>query len=345
MSNFFRTCTIFIKATLFFLIVSCSQNVKESSPIKLYKKISFPISPRDPIVDIMSTATMQLVEKKITLNYIDKRTQDLVTLYLLEKKKEKVQFKTEGPNALGIIPDYFYLNAKKERVIGGAAGIVLCESHGILKTKEKFIPKGRVLTQFLSGIRSGLQQQSKLIFFNYEGSKFNSLLVFDIEKFNQQEINIPYQKEIFDGLNSESSLSINCTLPFVTMDENTFIFSSWYSNSVYEWNKSTGYVEKKFELNNSKNPSNTFLNSWQEAILELGFTSHSPVIKIGSRELYISENYNGETKKAELLNLNADGKAIFRLDVSNTQRFWVENMLVKFFIDEEKNKIDFEIWE
>ena len=213
-----------------------------------------------------------------------------------------------------------------------------------MKAKEKFIPKNRLLTQFLSGIRTGLQQQTKLIFFNYEGREFKSLLLFDIENFDYKEVKIPYQKEIFAGLNSDASLSINCTLPFVTMDENTFVFSPWYSNTIYEWNESAGYIEKKIELNTSKNPSNAFLNSWEKAILELGYTSHSPVIKVGSRQLYISENYNGETKKAELLNLNADGEEVFSLDVSNTQRFWVNNKLVKFLIDEEKNVINFEIW-
>lgn len=327
------------------LITSCAQEGENSSNLQLYKKVSLPIAPEAPIADIMATSTMQVIDQDIVLNYVDKRSQTLVTLYLNGNKKEEIKFEPEGPNSIGFIPDYFYLNTKKELIIGSSLGLVLCESNKELKVKEKFLPEARVLSQFLTGIRPGLQQQSKLIFFNYNGREFKNLILFDIEKFSYEEVKIPHQKEIFASLNSEAALSMNCTLPFVTIDENTLVFSHWYSKNVFEWDGKANYKEKKLELNVSKNPPSTFLNSWEKAVLELSHTSHGPVIRFGSNNLYIAEDYDGETKKAELFCLNDRGEKVFNLDVSNTQRFWVDGRLVKYLIDEDKNEINFEIWE
>ncbi len=333
-----------ILAILLFSLTFCASSANEKDVLELYQKNSFPISAKDPIVDINATASMQLIDDKIILNYVDTRSQNLVSLHLADKTKEVIPYTLEGPNAIRFNPDYFFMNTKKEIIVVNPTEIKLCEHAKSLKVKRKIVHESRVLSQFMTGIRPGLQQKTKLIFFNYDGREFKDLILLDIENFQQKEVKIPYQKEIFSGLNSEAAMSINCTLPFVTMHENTLVFSLWYSENVYEWDGSVAFKEKKFEINTSKNPPNTFLNSWEKAVLELSYTSHGPVIRAQSNNLYIAENYNGETKKAELFCLNDTGEKIFNLDVSNTQRFWVDGRLVKYLIDEDKNEINFEIW-
>jgi len=333
----------------FILFISCNSAPKATTSLRPVEKATISIQANESINDIIGTYSMQLINNQILFNYIDTRNFQFISQNLSTKKFRKIKFYPEGPNSLGSDPSYFYLNHSNEIIVvdNDATFFTRCLGDDeMLKIKDKIILPDEVRCQFLQGIRPGLQQNDKLIFFHYSGDKFKNLITFDIEKFSVKEVNIPFQEDIFNALNSKVTLLINCISPFVTMDKETYVFSSWYSNVIYEWDGKGAYSEKKLKnINESRRPLSTFIDSWEKAILEGGYTSHCPVIKIKDRQLYITENYSGEeTKKAELLNLDLNGDEISKIDVSQKGKCWVSDRLVIFKIDEENNVINFEIW-
>lgn len=334
---------------LIFSITSCSKT-DQSSPIEEKTSLKVSINANEPIIDLLSTATLQKKDGSIIYNYINRRELKFITFNFSTGKREEIKFEIEGPNSLGFKPLFFYRNTANEIIaLSNSALCALCEiKSNTIQLKQRIGPDTNLWLPSQHGFRASLEQNN-IVFWNLEDRELPKLSLLNIENFKFKQINIPYNAEFLHPFRSKTIMTTDYFLPFVSISNDNFIFSNWYSPDIYLLSKNKQFEKRKLSLYNCENDLASFFDSIEGAInAEYQKKAHGPVMFLERKKIYISENYYIPEKTSILVNLNTSGKEIFSLkerDNARHQKFWLGDQLAILFINEEKNFLELKIYE
>jgi len=330
-----------------FLIIGCSKT-DQSSSIEEKANLKFTINSNEPIIDILSTLTLQKKGDDIILNYINKNEYKFVTLNFNSKQREEIKFENEGPNSFGFEPEFFYRNSSNEIIaISHTPIFALCKiTEGSIKLITKTDALTNLCPQPQMNFRPSLDKNN-IIYWNLENKKIPKLTLFNIENFKLSEVYIPFSEEFILPFKSKTSEISNIILPFVSHSEESYLFSNWYSPNVYEFSNGQ-FSTKKLSLNSCEKDFPGLLNSLEKAFWAQDKKTHGPVVKSEAKLIYISENYFGPGNSTELVCLSTTGNEKFSLKETGSTRnrkFWLGDQLAILFINEEKNFLELKVYE
>jgi hypothetical protein len=235
------------------LSIGCS-SIDRSAPIEEHMALKVNISPNEPIIDILATATLQKIADQYLLNYINRSDHKFITINLTSKQREEVQFEIEGPHSLVVPPYRFYRNTSKNIITLSSGSLcALCKvKDNTIQQIQKLEPNPYLWLPSGRSFRTDIQENN-FLFWNLKNKNSPKLSLLNIENFKFKEVNIPYDAEFLHPFQSKTILTSDNFLPFITLSDGNFIFSNWYSPNIYILSKDKKLVKRKLSLYNCEN--------------------------------------------------------------------------------------------
>jgi hypothetical protein len=186
------------------------------------------------------------------------------------------------------------------------------------------------------------------VFWDISAQKKLGLYTLNVDSYEIKKHDVPDNGFLKSLIYSEVSEFASTLFPFITIDDQTFIFSTWHSNYIYLWKEGEGSLKDlKIQASVPSIASENLLHSWDKSLQALYSTTHGPVHRDSLSNIYIVENYFDVQgpKIPALTVLDNHGKKVLQVThESKNRKFWVDNDLVELIIDEEKNMVYLNIW-
>ena len=331
------------------ILIACIQDTSREEIFKHLNTFNFDIAPNENIAAILSNATIQKQNGQYFLNFIDMESKKMISINFSKNEKNTLSFEDEGPNSFRYPPSYFYKNEKSKYVVVSNEGsIYVCAQKKELLIEQELEISSSLRHQFETNFKPGLQQTNKLVFWGASPRRKVTLYLFNINDYKIEKYDVPDNDFLQSLMFCEVSEFTNTLFPFVTIDDQTFIVSTWHSDRVFMWQPDqVTFEEQRIQVSVPSIATESFFNSWDVSLKALYSASHGPVFRDAKSNIYVVENYYDAQgpKKPELTILDNSGKEVLQVThESKNRKFWVDGELVELIIDEEKNILYLNIW-